>query len=77
MHQPLVLREAATPTTVVLVRFGRTTLADDNLRRNCEVTFARWGLHGFSASELTQFARVRRHFSDPKRNPVWAGQSRR
>jgi hypothetical protein len=26
---------------------------------------------------LTQFARVRRHFSDPKRNPVWAGHSRR
>jgi hypothetical protein len=127
----LVLREAVTPATVVLVRFGRTTLADDNLRQNCEVTFARWGLHGFSAFELpggdyarlarlipllvhrqyileaagadllsdgfpllptreyphwtvvlaeatrTQFARVRRHFSDPKRNPVWAGHGRR
>jgi hypothetical protein len=25
----------------------------------------------------TQFARVRRHFSDPKRNPIWAGQRKR
>jgi hypothetical protein len=23
-----------------------------------------------------QFARVRRHFSEPKRNPVWAGPRR-
>jgi hypothetical protein len=114
-----------------MVRFGRTTLADDKLRQNCEVTFARWGLHGFSVFELpggdyerlarlipllldrqwlleapgadlvadgfpllptrdqphwtvvlaeptpTQFARVRRHFSEPKRNPVWAGPRRR
>jgi hypothetical protein len=127
MREPLQLREAATPTTLVMVRFGRTTLADDKLRQNCEVTFARWGLHGFSVFELpggdyerlarlipllldrqwlleapgaklvadgfpllptrehphwtvvlaeptpTQFARVRRHFSEPKRNPVWAG----
>jgi hypothetical protein len=48
VHEPLVLREEATPTTVVLVRFGRTTLADDNLRQNCEISFVRWGLHGFS-----------------------------
>ncbi len=131
MREPLQLREAATPTTLVMVRFGRTTLADDKLRQNCEVTFARWGLHGFSVFELpgddydrlarlipllldrqwlleasgadlvadgfpllptrehphwtvvlaeptpTQFERVRRHFSEPKRNPVWAGPRRR
>ena len=52
MREPLQLREAATPTTLVMVRFGRTTLADDKLRQNCEVTFARWGLHGFSVFEL-------------------------
>jgi hypothetical protein len=129
--ESLQLRDAATPTTLVVVRFGRTTLADDKLRQNCEVTFARWGLHGFSVFELpgvdyerlarlipllldrqwlleapgadlvadgfpllptrehphwtvvlaeptpTQFARVRRHFSEPKRNPVWAGPRQR
>ena len=48
MPEPLQLRDAAPPTTLVLVRFGRTTLADDKLRQNCEVTYARWGLHGFS-----------------------------
>ncbi len=131
VREPLQLREATTPTTLILVRFGRTTLSDDKLRQNCEVTFARWGLHGFSVFELpdgdykrlarllpllldrqwvleaagadllthgfpllptrehphwtivlaeptsTQFARVRNHFSDPKRNPVWAGPRRR
>jgi len=95
------------------------------------VTFARWGLHGFSVFELlggdyrrlarlvpllvdrrwvleaagpdllgdgfpllptreqphwavvlaeptaAQFARVRRHFSEPKENPVWAGTGQR
>ena len=114
-----------------MVRFGRTTLADDRLRQSCEVTFARWGLHGFSVFELpdgdytrlarlvpllldrqwvleapgsellgdgfpllptrdhphwtvviaeptpTQFARVRRHFSAPKQNPIWPGRGRR
>lgn len=131
MREPLQLREATTPTTLVFIRFGRTTLADDKLRENCEVTFARWGLHGFSVFELpdgdyrqlarlvpilvdrqwvletvastlladgfpllpyrehphwtivlaeptpSQFARVRRHFSEPKRNPAWAGPGRR
>jgi len=131
MHEPLQLREAATPTTLVLVRFGRTTLADERLRQNCEVTFARWGLHGFSVFELpggdyrrlarllpllldrqwvieaagadlladgfpllptrehphwtvvlaeptaAQFARVRRQFSEPKRNPAWSAPSGR
>jgi hypothetical protein len=115
----------------VLIRFGRSTLADGKLLQNCEVTFARWGLYGFSVFELpdgdygrlarlvpllvdrqwvleaaayalladgfpllpsrqyphwtivlaeptsAQFARVRRHFSEPKRNPVWAGPGRR
>ena len=131
MREPLQLREAAAPTTLVMVRFGRTTLEDDKLRQNCEVTFARWGLHGFSVFELpdgdygrlarlipllidrqwvleaagsklladgfpllptrdhphwtvvlaeptpAQFSRVRRHFSEPKLNPVWAGARRR
>lgn len=120
---PLQLREAFTlPNTLVLIRFGRTTLADEKLR---------WGLHGFSVFELpdqdyerlgrlvpllidrqwvleaagsellsdgfpilatreqphwtvvlaeptaTQFARVRRHFSEPKVNPIWAGRRKR
>ena len=128
MREPLLLREASVPSTLVLIRFGRNTLADDNLGRSCEMTFARWGLYGFSVFELpdgdydrlgrlvplllerqwvleaagsnvlrdgfpvlptrdhphwtvilaeptpTQFERVRRHFSEPKRNPVWAGR---
>ena len=45
-------REAPKPATLVLVRFGRTTLADEKLRQSCEVSFARWGLHGFSVFEL-------------------------
>jgi hypothetical protein len=131
MHEPLQLREAPKPATLVVVRFGRATLADENLRQSCEVSLARWGLHGFSVFELpsgdyrrlarlvpllvdrrwvleaagsdllgdgfpllptrehphwtvvlaeattTQFARVRRHFSEPKENPVWAGTGRR
>jgi hypothetical protein len=32
VREPLQLREAAPPTTLVLIRFGRTTLADDKLR---------------------------------------------
>lgn len=128
MHEALQLREAPLPNTLVLVRFGRTTLADEKLRQNCEMTFARWGLHGFSVFELpdgdyerlgrlvpfllerqwildatatdlladgfpvlatrehphwtvvlaeptpAQFARVRRHFSEPKLNPLWAAR---
>lgn len=131
MPEPLQLRDAPTPTTLVMVRFGSTTLEDARLRQNCEVTFTRWGLHGFSVFELpgghyehlarlvpilvdrqwvleaaaaelladsfpllptrehphwtvvlaeptpAQFARVRGHFSEPKRNPVWAGPRRR
>lgn len=131
MREPLLLREASIPSTLVLIRFGRNTLADDNLRRSCEMTLSRWGLYGFSVFELpdgdydrlarlvpllldrqwvleaaasdllgggfsvlptrdhphwtvmlaeptpTQFADVRRHFSEPKRNPVWAGRRRR
>jgi hypothetical protein len=127
VREPLQLREVPPPSTLVLIRFGRTTLADDKLRQNCEMTFARWGLHGFSVFELPegdyerlgrlvplifdrkwileaagselladgfpllptrehphwtvvlaeptldQFARVRRHFSEPKLNPIWAG----
>ena len=114
-----------------MIRFGRATLADEKLRQNCEMTFARWGLHGFSVFELpggdyerlgrlvplfvdrqwileaagsalvadgfpvlptreyphwtvvlaepteAQFAKVRRHFSEPKQNPVWAGKRQR
>jgi hypothetical protein len=131
MREPLQLRDTPPPTTLVMVRFGRTTLADDKLRQNCEITFARWALHGFSVFELPdgdyrrlarlvpllvdrqwvceaagtalladgfpvlptreyphwtvvlseptpeQFARARRHFSEPKRNPVWAGPGQR
>jgi hypothetical protein len=132
VREPLQVREAFTlPNTLVLIRFGRTTLADEKLRQNCEMTFARWGLHGFSVFELpdqdyerlgrlvpllidrqwvleaagsellsdgfpilatrehphwtvvlaeptaTQFARVRRHFSDPRVNPIWAGRRKR
>lgn len=52
MPEPLQLRDAPTPTTLVMVRFGSTTLEDARLRQNCEVTFTRWGLHGFSVFEL-------------------------
>jgi hypothetical protein len=115
-----------------MLRFGRTTLADEKLRQNCEMTmtFGRWGLNGFSVFELpdrnyerlgrlvpllidrqwvlevagsdlladgfpllatrehphwtvvlaeptpTQFARVRRHFSEPKAEPGMGRTSR-
>jgi hypothetical protein len=131
VREALQLREAPPPNTLVLVRFGRTTLADEKLRQTCEVTFARWGLYGFSVFELpggsyenlgrlvpllferrwvleaagsqlledgfpllptrdhphwtvvlsdptpAHFARVRRHFSEPTLNPIWAGPRQR
>jgi len=43
MHERLQLREAPKPATLVVVRFGRATLADENLRQSCEVSLARWG----------------------------------
>ena len=130
LREAVQLRDAATPSTLVLIRFGRTTLADEELRQNCEMTFARWGLHGFSVFELpdrdyerlgrlvplpidrqwmlaatsshllrdgfpllatrerpywsvvpseptpNQFTRVRRHFSEPKLNPIWGRRQR-
>jgi hypothetical protein len=41
--------ETRPPGTLVMVRFGRTTLLDDKLRLNCEVTFARWAAKTLSS----------------------------
>lgn len=125
MREPLQLRDERAPETLVLVRLGKNTLSDVKLGESCEVTFAKWGLYGFSTCGLgrggyeelgrlvpllrnrqwvleasagalisdgfpvvptaqtphwtvvlseptsTQYERVRRHFSEPRRNPIW------
>lgn len=51
-EEPLVLREAAPPNLIVVVRLGSGTLSDLELTRRCQATFWRWGIHGFSVLEV-------------------------
>ncbi len=52
MPQPLQRRGGRPPDTLVLIRLGRYTLTESKLAENCEVTFNRWGLFGFSVFGL-------------------------
>lgn len=52
MPESLQLRAAPSPATVVVIRLGTRTLEDGSLADQCERTFGRWGLHGFSVFEV-------------------------
>ena len=52
MPEPLVLRDQPVPDVLVLIRLGSKTLADDHLRRSCELCHGRWGFWGFSVFEV-------------------------
>lgn len=52
MPEPLRLRTAQPPDTIVVIRLGARTLGDDKLAEQCERTHARWGFHGFSVFEV-------------------------
>lgn len=52
MPDPLVLRHATSPGTIVVIRLGERTLGDDQLAQQCERSRARWGFDGFSVFEV-------------------------
>lgn len=52
MPEPLLLRGAHAPDTLVAVRLGSRTLGDPKLAEQCARTFSRWGLYGFSVFEV-------------------------
>lgn len=52
MAEPVQLRVAAPPGTIVVIRLGTQTLGDGKLAQQCERTHARWGFHGFSVFEV-------------------------
>jgi len=45
---PLILRHAGVPDTIVVVRLGSNTLQDAHLAKSVAETHGRWGLWGFS-----------------------------
>ena len=49
---PISLRDAPIPTTLIVVRLGVATLADERLRASCERCHVRWGFWGFSLLEV-------------------------
>jgi hypothetical protein len=50
--EPLTLRPAHLPDSLVVVRLGSVTLSDAVLHRSTAETRARWGLWGFSVLEV-------------------------
>lgn len=52
MAEPVQLRVAPPPGTIVVIRLGTQTLGDEKLAQQCERTHARWGFHGFSVFEV-------------------------
>ena len=54
--EPLILRDAGPPGVIVVVRLGSRTLLDEQLAQRCEVSFDRWGSHGFSVLEVPERA---------------------
>ena len=52
MPEPLQLRSAPPPATIVVIRLGEQTLGDQKLSEQCERTHGRWGVHGFSVFEV-------------------------
>jgi hypothetical protein len=52
MPEPVQLRPAPAPATIVVIRLGERTLGDEKLSEQCERAFWRWGLHGFSVFEV-------------------------
>jgi hypothetical protein len=52
MPEPLQLRPAGEPVTVVVIRLGARTLEVEKLAEQCARAFGRWGLHGFSVFEV-------------------------
>ncbi len=52
MPEPIILRDAAVPTLLSVVRLGSTTLVEKHLLRSCEESYGRWGIRGFSVLEV-------------------------
>lgn len=52
MAEPVRLRDAPPPGTIVVIRLGMRTLEDEKLAEQCVRTHARWGFHGFSVFEV-------------------------
>jgi hypothetical protein len=52
--EPLILRDASPPGVIVVVRLGSRTLLDEQLGQRCEMSFDRWGIHGFSVLEVPE-----------------------
>jgi hypothetical protein len=48
----VVVRDAAVPETLVVLRMGSTTLSDNALVQACERAYAAMGLHAFSVFEI-------------------------
>ena len=52
MPEPIQLRSAQPPETIVVIRLGERTLEDVKLVDQCARTHGRWGFHGFSVFEV-------------------------
>jgi hypothetical protein len=48
----VIVRDAAVPDTLVVLRMGSTTLSDNALVQACERAYAAMGLHAFSVFEI-------------------------
>lgn len=64
MPRPLILREAARPRTLIVIRLGSSTLSDERLADDCASLHKQSGVFGFSVLEVPddsyeQLARLR------------------
>ncbi len=52
MTKAIIVRDAAVPQTLVVLRMGTNTLSDNALTQACERAHAAMGLHAFSVFEI-------------------------